>query len=714
MKDINLIDSVLAKNSHFESGILCTYGLNLNFFENYLMKLDGLYSCDNISIFTDASTYDGFIKESYNPRWLNKKYLVNRLKSDGVFHPKLYMFASPKKAVVGIGSANLTRDGIASNLEILTVFEVSEKDLACAHILRDCIDYVRRLAQITKSESAIDQVDTFSQICMTYLQGGEDNGVRFVHNIDQPLIQTIKERATGSKINKIQVLSPFYDSELKAYKMLREIYPDCTFEIYLQQKKSNFPKEMFSSLKSNASLFLYKDVDRYMHGKAIALHSDKAVLLYAGSANFTRSALTLIPPAGNYEIGLLGEIEQEKVRPIFCPNGKRAKKIKRTEEIEVTPGNGFAGQNGFIEYITEAVLKNDLIKISVNTDISQETFRPARFRIQDFNDNVHLQDINEDFSVKLTTDIKKKIPGKMAVQVLGRDEKDNSLESNISWVIELEEKSGDSLRRRFQRIYNDPFELIAVLREILERGDEKELRLFLLNFDIPLDLILPPRNQQRPAGIESKGNIEGGLPKHGGFPFSAGIKDAYAQCLNRLYQKLERHKESPQVNKINNFVTILSSLHSLIWFINTESISEKFKNVSFVTPDEWALIRAYYDMLFMYLDQSWDLIWSKGGYRDVINAKIAKERRKDQEKGPRNFEQHLAEEYNYIFEELVDYAFKTMEHFLELKDRLLVKTVHGQTVKPPIFKSNNRYLQPEAINKITAAIEQHGEIFRRI
>ena len=81
----------------------------------------------------------------------------------------------------------------------------------------------------------------------------------------------------------------------------------------------------------------------------------------------------------------------------------------------------------------------------------------------------------------------------MAVQILGQDKKGNLLESNMLWVIELEEKSGDFLRRRFRRIYNDPFELISVLREILETGDEEELKLFLLQFDIPLDLVLPPR-----------------------------------------------------------------------------------------------------------------------------------------------------------------------------------------------------------------------------
>jgi len=712
MKNVNLVETVFAKNYHFESGILCTYGLNLNFFENYLMKLDALYSCDNICIFTDSGTYDGFIKESYSPRWLNKKYLVNRLKTGGVFHPKLYMFASEKKAVVGIGSANLTRDGIASNLEILSVFEISEKDPACAPILRNCIEYVRRLAQITKSKNAVDQVDTFSQLCRAYLHSDEENSIRFVHNLDRPLIETIKESVKDSKISKIQVLSPFYDADLAPFRMLRETFPASAFEIYLQQKKSNFPKEMFYDFKSQTSLLLYKNIERYMHGKAILMHSDDAVLLFAGSANFTRSALNEVPPTGNYEIGLLGQIDRKTAEGLFYPNGKKAKKAKKIEDIEISPGTEFEVRQGFVEYITEAVLNKNVIKVAVNTDIPLETFTPTKFKLRDFNDNVHEENIHKDFTVELTPGVKKKVPGKMAVQIRGRDEKGNSLESNISWVIELEEKSGDPLRRRFRRIYNDPFELISVLHEILETGDEEELRLFLLQFDIPLDLVLPPRNYQRTNSVKSKGNVEGVLPTHHSYIFSASIKYAYADCLDRLHRKLEQHAENPQVNKINNFVMILSSLYSLIWFINTESIYEKYKSVSVITPDIWALIRDYYDMLLMYIDHSWELVWSKSGYRDAINAKIAKDRTDDQQNGFISFEQYLAEEYNYTFDELIGFVLQTVEHFGELKEKLFVKTVPGTKVKPVVFPNNNMYLQSEALNKIREAIKQPVEILR--
>ena len=317
MKSLNLVECIFSKNYDFESGIICTYGLNLNFFENYIMKLDALYSADNISIFTDSSTYNGFLHESYTPRWLNKKYLVNHLKTGGVFHAKLYMFASKKKAVVGIGSANITRDGIASNLELLSVFEVSEKKTLYASLLLDCIDYVRRLATITKSQSAYEQVELFSETCRAFLTTGLEKHIHFIHNLDRPIIEDLIENASKHRVSKIQVISPFYDVELAALEALKNAFPKSKVEIYIQQKKSNFPRMMFDKIKPNVSLYVYKNIDRYLHGKAILFHCNDEVLLYFGSANFSKSALVEKPPVGNFEIGLLSNIDTENAEHII-------------------------------------------------------------------------------------------------------------------------------------------------------------------------------------------------------------------------------------------------------------------------------------------------------------------------------------------------------------------------------------------------------------
>jgi HKD family nuclease len=700
MNDANLVEAVFSKNYHFESGILCTYGLNLNFFENYLLKLDALYSCDDICLFTDSSTYDSFIKDSYTPRWFNKKYLVNRIKTKGVFHTKLYMFASEKKALIGIGSANLTRDGIASNLELLSIFEISEKDKSNASLLRDCIEYVRQLASITQSKNAIEKVDNFSQLCKAYLHADDEISIRFIDNLNISLLDTIKITLKDNNIHKIQVVSPFYDTTLAPLRELKRAYPSCNFEIYLQQNKSNFPKEVFGELESDTSLFLYKNVDRYIHGKAMLFHTSEAIFLFTGSANFTQSALMSHSVDGNYEIGLIGQIDQETADNLICPSNIIAKKVDSISDIDVNLGSEFEACKSNVEYIVEAVLTENIINVTINPDITIASFAPERFKILDFNGNTHDEIGNPHFAIEITPAIRKKVPGKLAIQIIGRNELGTPLESNISWVIELEDNNSDPMKKRFRRIYNDPFELYSVLHEIMMNGDEGELRLFLLTFDIPLDLMLPPRNFMRAGNLKSKGNVEGVLPPPTKFILSAALKDVYSECLNRLYRKLEHHAKYPQINKITNFFSILSSLYLLIEFINTDTIYDKFKNAPLLTAEKWSLIRDYYDMLLRNIDQSWQLIWADGGYRDLFNAKISKDLIDEQQSDDRDFEKILREDYQYTFKELVEIAMQTLEHFEELKTILKVQTVNGMKVKPEVFPGRHRYLQPNSLNNI--------------
>lgn len=704
MENVNLVDDIFSKHYHFESSILCSYGLNLNFFENYLMKLDALCSSENICIFTDSGTYDSFIREAYIPRWLNKKYLVNRLSTIGVFHPKLYMFASENVAMIGIGSANLTREGIASNLELLSTFTISEKDTSYSALLCDCIEYVRRLASISKSKTAIDQIDVFYELTGKYRHSDIASDVRFIHNLDSPIIESIKQFTLGQRISKIQILSPFFDSELQPLKSLLKTFPDCKYEIYFQQNKSNFPKGLFNEIKRLTKLMLYINIERYLHGKAILFHSDDTIILYMGSANFTKSALLERASDGNYEIGLIGQIDKEKSENILCPNKTKAKIIRDVAEIEVSATSSYDPGSGFIDFIIEAVLKGNHVNIEINHDISDQVFIPKKIRILDFYEKRYEVKIGKDFTIELNPSIRKILNGKMAVQIIGTNPQREDLESNIAWVIEIEEKEGGSLHRKLRKIYNDPFELISVLQEILKTGGEEELRRFLLTFDIPLDLVLPPRKYKGPGITITKGNIEGTLPTHSQHIFNAKILDAYNDCLSRLYSKLQRHAENPQVNKINNVIMIISSLYSLIWFINNEVIYRRHKDLRVITPDNWSLIRDYYDMLLKFISDSWGVLWSKGGYRHAINLRMIKNEPNHTDNNINTFNDYLLDVYGTTIEELISIGLKTIESFELLRDKLLIKTVFGEEIKPFVFPNNHHNIQPAKVLMIKDAI----------
>ncbi len=699
MSNINLIESVFKKNHSFEVGIFCTFGLNLNFLENYLIKLDGLKNCEDICIFTDSMTYDGFMDVDYNPRWLNKKYLVNRVKTNGVFHPKLYMMASEKKAIIAIGSVNLTRDGIASNLELLSVFEISEKNQQYSGLLRDSISYVQELAEISKSKSAESQIKKFREICRPYMhQTTNEENIQFMHNIEEPIMTRILKNLEGYIVHKIQVISPFYDSALAPLQILKENFISSEFEIYIQQGKSTFPKNIFEAGSSDASLFLYENIERYLHGKAIIFYTENEILLFMGSANFTRSALLGIAGNSNYEIGLWGNIDKDVAKNLVAPSGQTPVKLDSFDGIQVVPQDDFQVKSNYIEYITEAILEDDQIRLSIDETIPSDVFIAKYIRLMDFDNNVFNGTMPVNLNIELTPAIKGKVPGKLSVQIIGESKSGDIITTNRVWVVELEESNNKSLHRQLRRVYNNPFELSEILHEILKNGDEQELQLFLLQFNIPLDLVFPSRFGNNLRGTESQGNIVGSLPMHTRSLFSTNMKEAYIECLDRLLSHLKSHVDTPQVSKINNYMMNFISLYSLIWTIG-DFIHKQYENTSIVKVSEWADIRNYYDLLFMYIHHGLDTLLGNDTYRDKINDKIFDNNNSELI----SLEQYLVDEYSDSLNEVIRYIEKLIENFSMMKSQLEVQTNDGHIIVPNVFASN-LHLQDAFIKKISNSL----------
>ncbi len=96
MSKFDLIKPFFDKRHPYEAAFLCSYGLDVPFLERYLMQLRALSVCAEISIVIDRGSYEAILSGDYVPRKLNRDYLVTSLKTNGVFHPKLYLLASEK------------------------------------------------------------------------------------------------------------------------------------------------------------------------------------------------------------------------------------------------------------------------------------------------------------------------------------------------------------------------------------------------------------------------------------------------------------------------------------------------------------------------------------------------------------------------------------------------------------------------------------------
>jgi len=708
MSNSNLIESLFKKKGHFEVAVFCTFGLNLNFLENYLMKLDALSECDDICIFTDAAIYQNFIGESYTPRWLNKKYLVNSIKTKGVFHSKLYLLASEKKVLIGIGSPNLTRDGLASNLELLSVFEVTQENAKYSQLLTDCITYVQTLAEHTKSETAIDQIKKFKSICrplLSPLSNTIKNDLVFLDNLQRPILDQILDKFEYDSVKKVQIISPFYDNELSPNKLIKTHFPSCQIEIYIQQEKSTFPNLRDENQDIDYLVYLYEDIERYLHGKALIVYTQDNVYLFMGSANFTKHALLHKANNTNYEIGIFGKVSTSIVANLLSPNNHQPTKLNRFDLIKRAPSDDFKVQEStLINYLIEAKLNDEKIEFVVDKSISPTVFTPKQVKLLDFDGHTHIEKINNDLYIELTPIIKNKLTEKIAIQIIGENQDHTEVVSNISWLIELIEPKEHSLYRKFRRIYSDPSELPMILSEIINSGDEKALQLFLLQFDISLDLVYPPKSIFHAKSSETKGNMMGALASHSKNLFNSKIIDAYRECLQRLMKKLNEHLHNPQVSRISNYIMIFSSLQSLIWTI-AHTIYQTYKDNENIDTVQWSNIRKYFDMLYMFNDHSLKNLLADGNYRDIMNEKLMNNDNSDYT----SFDQYFNDQYGSELSESLDYLQLTHKYFEELVSTLKVRIENGQVIEPMIFK-NNLHLQPPVMNNINSHIDTFKKI----
>lgn len=685
----NIVDSMFIKNQGYEVAAFCTFGLNLNFFENYLLKLDGLSNCDNISIFTDSSIYESFTQDAtnYHPRWLNRKYMVSSVKTEGIFHPKIYLMASEKKSQIAIGSSNLTREGIASNLEIISLFEVTEKDRKYAGLLNDCILFFKDLAKISKGSLAQDKISEIEEVVCKLVDDGDDE-IKFIHNLDKSLLSQVKYMLKDEYIENIKVISPFYDNKLNVISELNKDYPEASLEIYLQQHKSNFPVKEFVKNKHEAELYLFEGVERYMHGKALIFQSKSNNYLLTGSANFTDSALMKYGRNGNVEVGLFGIIEGEIVEQLITPTDIKANKVKRPERIKSTLEKEELfnmDSKPSIDYINEVVEETGVIYLSVEDDIG---FKPTTLILYKNNEKIEVK-FNKEVDLKeLGLNNYKDI---YAVQVRGIY--DNiSLDSNTVWILRLEKKSEDNIKKKYRKIINNPDELIFILNEILASGDEEELVRFLMEFDIPLDLILTPSHLKKFFYRESKGNVTGELLR-GSYSLldTSEISKVFDNFLGKLLKKLYMHYDNIQIEKLPNFMLIFSTIFSMIEFIDSRIYEEN--NGQVVTAEKWSEIREYYNMLLRYIKDLWVLlnIDTKEyiSFRNKFNYIISEGN--DILDDVKTFEEYIVQDYKSIYNKSLNISVSVMKSFKNMLNSVKVKTIVDTIVKPRI-STNDLYI----------------------
>jgi len=677
----NLVDHLFDRSKNFQMGIFCTYSLNLEFFENYLLNLSGVTNCSNLCVFTDRAIYNSHfnINSSSKPKWINRRYLVTPIDTGGVFHPKLYLLASDKEIRIGIGSSNLTREGLASNLEIVSIFEITEKNRVYSGFLKECLNFLRDVAVISKSYSAIESVNKFIAFTSHFIVSDVNSEIHLIHNLKEAIMPKVIEALKGNRVKSIKVISPFYDKKLKVHQFLKNTYPNAMVTIYIQQGKSNFPVENYDFFNDRTEIYLYKDQDRYIHGKAIIFETDKKTYLLTGSINYTKSALLTGNLKANIEIAVLGEINANISNELCQPKGQAVGKLQNIGQLSVVSIEDrlTLDDDLIVAWLIEVLYINNQLQISLN----ENSYLTPKYVV-----------INGDEKNKIeySSFLNKKAINKSELifaHIEGYDNNKKIVKSSKVWIVNLDKEREFARKKRF--CINDPSEISLILLELMTNGSEQELIEYLLRFNIPLDLVVFNPRGKVIGAIESKGNVFGELIQQSESVFkNPELLEAAQQFLVGNIKKLYAHYNDLQLNKLENFMLIYGTIFNMMNVFNDYIVRQHSKNP--IKAKDWAIMRNYYDMMLQKIEEILFLIWvpdENMSFEELLNDKIKND--KQQLLGSiYSFKNYIVKrDYEYMYKLSLDISRKIIRNLDIYIEKAKIMTVNKTIVKAPIARN---------------------------
>lgn len=306
----SIID-MLGSSKGYDIALMTTFNYEIDFFERAILSSLLSKEIRTISVFVDANELTKALNNHKSlGTYMGRKYMVNPIRMNASFHPKVFLLLGEKKARLFVGSSNITFAGCEKNNEAFSYVDYDENHSEYLDVIVDAINFFSDINDV--SYGLDSQVIKYAKNYIYYHKSKKNNEIRFIHNLENTILSQVHALIEG-EVKKIYVAVPYYDRELMALKRIKEVFPETVIDLYIQNKKSTFPlnydnnnhlfnsKRVFNGFKDSESVMS----NNFYHGKVFLFKtSSKAYILY-GSANCTMSALTKsYKEGGNIECDL--------------------------------------------------------------------------------------------------------------------------------------------------------------------------------------------------------------------------------------------------------------------------------------------------------------------------------------------------------------------------------------------------------------------------
>ncbi|HWG99184.1 MAG TPA: hypothetical protein VNV66_07640 [Pilimelia sp.] len=235
-----------------------------------------------------------------------------RCRGNGEFHPKLLVVAGSERALVAIGSGNVTASGWHHNGELWTTLAADLDDWPTT--FHDLAAWLRELPRYL-------YIDRFGAARVAAVADTLDRhpartrGPQLLHNLHTPIAGQLPP-PTGEGTDLV-FASPFLDHQMAALRRLSTHFGADQVSFAVTINAAVDPDLLTAwAVETGADLYAVAD-SRYFHGKLVQWSDDDGTHALIGSANITAAAMlrTTGERHGNCELALLCRLGDADLAP---------------------------------------------------------------------------------------------------------------------------------------------------------------------------------------------------------------------------------------------------------------------------------------------------------------------------------------------------------------------------------------------------------------
>jgi len=288
--------------------LFCTFNADLGYFERTVLGVTQSTGA-RVTIIGDGRISDPDPRAARNAgtRYVHGLAVT---KAGAAFHPKVTVITGPERAVVAVGSGNLSPGGWHLNQETWTIATASRE--RCPSIVPQVAAWLRTLPDASviapQAVRGIGRTTTLLEK-LAATAAVVETGHRIVHTSTAPIIDQLPVGDVGHLL----LYAPFHDEKGAAVQQLIERLRPRRVTLAVQSDGRTViqPDALRLVLASlNVQFDVLEDTGkRYRHGKLVeAIRPDGSRWTLTGSPNLSARALLLsASDGGNIEVGVVAE-----------------------------------------------------------------------------------------------------------------------------------------------------------------------------------------------------------------------------------------------------------------------------------------------------------------------------------------------------------------------------------------------------------------------